>query len=149
MRVDSASRLVAAAPDEVFVAFTEPERMLAWLPPEGMTGRFDRFDAEAGYRLVLTYDEPPEGGGKASEGSDIAEVRRVEVSRPHRIVEEIDFPSDDPAFAGTMTMTWTFERHSEGTLVTVEATDVPTGIDPQDHAHGMASSLANLARELS
>ena len=38
------------------------------------------------------------------------------------------------------------ERLTPGTLVTVAATDVPPGIAPEDHAEGMASSLANLAR---
>ncbi|TDN90759.1 SRPBCC domain-containing protein [Microbacterium sp. BK668] len=148
MRVDSASRLVRGTPDEVFDAFTDAERLLAWLPPDGMTGRFERFDADGGYRLVLTYETPPECGGKASADADVVDVARVETTRPRRIVEVVDFPSADPAYAGTMTMTWTFEPGPDGTLVTVEATDVPSGIDPHDHAVGLASSLANLARVL-
>lgn len=146
MRVDAASRFIAAEPDEVFRAFTNPALMLEWLPPEGMSGHFERFDAETGYRLVLHYDEPPSGGGKASADEDVAEVRRVEVDPPERLVEQVDFTSDDPAFAGTMTMTWTFTEGDGGTYVDVEATDVPPGIDPDDHAVGLASSLSNLAR---
>ena len=111
-----------------------------------MTGRFERFDAVTGYRMVLTYDEAPPGGGKASADADVAEVRRVELAPPHWIVEAVDFPSDDPAYAGTMTMTWSFEPRVTGTLVTIEATDVPPGISPDDHAEGLASSLENLAR---
>lgn len=130
----------------MFAAYTDPQRLLAWLPPHGMTGRFELFDAEVGYRMVLTYDEAPEGGGKASEDADVAEVRRVELDPPHRLVEAVDFPSDDPAYAGTMTLTWVFEPQADGTLVTIEATDVPPGISPEDHAVGLASSLDNLAR---
>ena len=146
MRVDSASRLIAASPERVFAAFTDAEQLLAWLPPSGMTGRFERFDPVSGYRMVLTYDEAPEGGGKATADADVAEVRRVELAPPHWIIEAIDFPSDDPAFAGTMTMTWGFEPRRGATLVTVEATNVPPGISPEDHAQGLASSLENLAR---
>ncbi|MFF2488939.1 SRPBCC domain-containing protein [Microbacterium sp. NPDC058062] len=146
MRVDSASRLIAAAPDRVFAAFTDAGQLLAWLPPSGMTGRFERFDPVTGYRMVLTYDEAPEGGGKATADADVADVRRVELAPPHGIIEAIDFPSDDPAFAGTMTMTWSFEPRHGSTLVTVQATDVPSGISPEDHAEGLASSLENLAR---
>lgn len=146
MRVDAASRFIAAEPADVFRAFTDPGMMLAWLPPDGMTGRFERFVAETGYRLVLRYDDPPPGGGKATADEDVAEVRRVEVDPPERLVEEVDFPSDDPAFSGTMTMTWTFTEGDGGTYVDVEATDVPPGIDPDDHAVGLASSLSNLAR---
>ncbi len=36
-------------------------------------------------------------------------------------------------------------RQADGTLVTIEATDVPPGISPEDHAVGLASSLENLA----
>ena len=145
MRVDAASRFIAAEPQKVFRAFTTAALMLEWLPPDGMTGRFERFDADTGYRLVLHYDDPPSGGGKASAQEDIAEVRRVEVDPPDRLVEEVDFPSEDPAFSGTMTMTWTFAEGDGGTYVTVEATDVPPGIVPDDHAVGLASSLSNLA----
>ena len=145
MRVDAASRFIAAEPEKVFRAFTNAALMLEWLPPDGMTGRFERFDAKTGYRLVLHYDDPPPSGGKATADEDVAEVRRVEVDPPERLVEEVDFPSDDPAFSGTMTLTWTFLEGEGGTYVHVEATDVPPGIDPDDHAVGLASSLSKLA----
>ena len=146
MRVDAASRFIAAEPDDVFRAFVDPVAVVAWLPPDGMTARLERFDAAAGYRMVLTYDEPPAQGGKATAESDVADVRRIAVEAGERIVEEVDFPSDDPAFAGTMTMTWTFTEGDGGTYVDVVATGVPPGIDPDDHAAGLASSLSNLAR---
>lgn len=146
MRVDAASRFVAADQDDVFRAFVDPARLLAWLPPEGMTGRFVWFDPGAGYRMVLHYLEAPRGGGKAAADEDVSVVRRVRVDAPELIVEEVDFPSEDPAYAGTMTLTWTFTEGDGGTYVDVAATDVPEGIDPADHAVGLASSLANLAR---
>ncbi|GAB2850241.1 SRPBCC domain-containing protein [Microbacterium insulae] len=146
MRVDAASRFVAADQDDVFRAFVDPARLLAWLPPEGMTGRFEWFDPGAGYRMVLHYLEAPRGGGKAAADEDVSVVRRVRVDAPELIVEEVDFPSEDPAYAGTMTLTWTFTEGDGGTYVDVAATDVPEGIDPADHAVGLASSLANLAR---
>ena len=146
MRVDAASRFIAAEPADVFAAFTDPALILQWLPPDGMTARFEWFDASTGYRMVLHYDQAPAAGGKASADADVAEVRRVEIDGPERLVEEVDFPSDDPAYAGTMTMTWTFTEGDGGTYVDVEATDVPPGIDPDDHAVGLASSLAHLAQ---
>lgn len=145
MRVDEASRFMAADPGEIFRAFVEPALMLAWLPPTGMTGRFEHFDPEAGYRMVLRYLVPPPGGGKASADEDVVDVRRVRLVRPELVVEEVDFASDDPSFAGTMTMTWTLIEGDGGTYVEVRATDVPDGIDPADHAAGISSSLANLA----
>jgi uncharacterized protein YndB with AHSA1/START domain len=67
---------------------------------------------------------------------------------PQRIRQQFTFVSDDPQFAGTMTMTWRLADVVGGTLVTVTATDVPPGIPAEDHQKGMDSSLANLARYL-
>ena len=74
-----------------------------------------------GYRLVLTYAEPSGGSGKASSDTD---------------------------FAGTMTMTWALTPTDEGTPVDDVADDVPSEISADDHAAGLASSLANLATYL-
>ena len=62
-----------------------------------------------------------------------------------RIVQTADFESDDPAYAGTMTMTWELRPVPDGTEVTIIASDVPPGISAEDHAQGLASTLSNLA----
>ena len=67
-RTDTASRVIAAPPDRVFAALVDPEALTAWLPPDGMSGRFERFDARPGgsYRLVLTYADASNARGKAT-----------------------------------------------------------------------------------
>jgi hypothetical protein len=57
----------------------------------------------------------------------------------------VDFVSDDPKFAGTMTMTWAVAAVDGGTRVDIIADDVSDGISADDHATGLASSLENLA----
>ena len=145
VRIDSATRVVAAAPGVVFAALVDADARTAWLPPAGMTGRFDRFDARpgGGYRLVLTYDDVS-AQGKSGANTDVAEVRFVAIEPPRRVVEEADFVSDDPRFSGTMTLTWTVEPHPDGARVTVAARDVPEGISEADHVTAMTSTLANL-----
>jgi hypothetical protein len=64
------------------------------------------------------------------------------------VVQAVEFRSDDPAFAGTMTGTWSVTPVEGGTLVELRADDVPSGISAEDHAAGLASSLENLARYL-
>ena len=56
-RTDRAERVIAAPVSRVFDALVEREALEAWLPPRGMTARFERFDPRpgGGYRLVLTY----------------------------------------------------------------------------------------------
>ncbi|MCO7272118.1 MULTISPECIES: SRPBCC domain-containing protein [Cellulosimicrobium] len=145
-RVDEASRLVAAAPRDVYRALVDRDALAAWLPPDGMSGRFERFDLRpgGGYRMVLAYDDPQADPGKTGEGTDVVDVAIVDLVPGRRVVQQVDFASDDPAFAGTMTMTWTVEPADDGARVTVRATGVPSGISPEDHATGMASSLAHL-----
>ncbi len=113
-----------------------------------MSGRFERFDARPGgsYRLVLTYKDGAPRPGKATPDSDIVEARFVDIVANERVVQAVDFVSDDPAFSGTMTMTWELSPEDGATRVQIRADDVPAGISPEDHASGMESSLANLAR---
>jgi uncharacterized protein YndB with AHSA1/START domain len=141
---------VAAPPERVWTALVDPDELLAWLPPEGMTGRFDRFDCRPGgsYRMVLTYDDASASPGKSTEDSDVVEARFVDVVPGDRVVQAVDFVSDDPAFAGTMTMTWAVTAVEGGTRVDITADGVPDGISAEDHAAGIESSLANLAARL-
>lgn len=146
-RTDRASRVISAPLDAVFDALVDREALETWLPPDGMTGKFERFDPTPGgsYRLVLRYLAPPDSGGKSSADSDIVEARFVDIVHNDRVVQAVDFVSDDPAFAGTMTMTWVVHAVDGGTRVEIIADDVPDGISPDDHAAGMASSLEKLA----
>jgi uncharacterized protein YndB with AHSA1/START domain len=141
---------VAAPPERVWTALVDPDELLAWLPPEGMSGRFDRFDCRPGgsYRMVLTYDDASASPGKSTEDSDVVEARFVDVVPGDRVVQAVDFVSDDPAFAGTMTMTWAVTAVEGGTRVDITADGVPDGISAEDHAAGIESSLANLAARL-
>ncbi|HEX5302625.1 MAG TPA: SRPBCC family protein [Streptosporangiaceae bacterium] len=146
-RTDRGSRVMAAPPGRVWAALVDPEALLAWLPPGGMTARFERFDARPGgsYRMVLTYSDPSGAPGKATADSDVVEARFVDIVPGERVVQAVDFVSDDPAYAGTMTMTWEIAAVEAGTRVDITAEDVPDGISAEDHAAGLSSSLANLA----
>lgn len=149
-RTDQASRIVAAPLDRVYAALIDPEALTAWLPPDGMSGRFERFDATPGgsYRLVLTYADASTARGKTTADSDVVEARFVDIVPGVRVVQAVDFVSDDPSQAGTMTMTWELTAVEHGTRVEFRAENVPAGISAEDHATGLHSSLANLAHHL-
>lgn len=139
--------MISAPAAAVYAALVDPESLAAWLPPAGMTGRFERFDLRPGgsYRMVLTYADPSARRGKSTADSDVVEVRVLDIVPGARVVQAVDFVADDPAYAGTMTMTWEVAAVEGGTRVDVTAADVPEGISPEDHAAGLSSSLANLA----
>jgi uncharacterized protein YndB with AHSA1/START domain len=133
-----------------FAALTSPDALAAWLPPAGMSGRFERFDMREGgsYRLVLTYGDASDAPGKTSADEDASEVRIAQIVPDERIVQDIDFESDDPAFRGTMRMEWSLHGVDEGTIVEIVARNVPHGVRARDHAAGLTSSLANLSAYL-
>lgn len=147
-RVDTASRTIAASADAIYGAFIDPDCQAQWLPPSGMTGRFDRFEPRPSgrYRMILTYQDGGRGHpGKSASDADIVEGQFVALERGRLIVQTADFVSDDPAFAGTMTMHWTLRTVAGGTEVTIAARHVPPGISVEDHVEGLTSTLANLA----
>ena len=147
-RTDRAQAVIAAPRDQVYAALLDREALAAWLPPEGMTGRVLELDPRPGgvLRMELTYlsDHP----GKSGEDHDITESTFVALEPDERVVQRVHFASDDPAFAGPMTMTWSLRDHPDGTLLEIRADDVPGGIAAEDHETGLASSLDNLARRL-
>ena len=146
-RTDVASRVIAAPPAQVYAALVDRAALEVWLPPDGMTARFERFDPRPGgsYRLVLTYADGSLAAGKTTAGADVVDARYVDLVPDVRVVQEVEFVSDDPAFAGTMTMTWEVSAIDGGSRVDITADDVPDGISASDHATGLESSLANLA----
>jgi uncharacterized protein YndB with AHSA1/START domain len=147
-RVDSGSRLIAASPHTVYSALIDGEAVAKWLPPSEMTGRLLEFDPRPGgaFRMELTFNDKSHAtAGKTSADSDMVEGHFVRLIPDREIVQRFTFRSDDPTFAGEMTITWSFAAEGTGTRVTVAATHVPPGISPKDHQTGLTSSLANLA----
>ncbi|MFJ8887776.1 SRPBCC family protein [Streptomyces sp. NPDC102402] len=146
-RADRAGRYITAPPAAVYRALLDRESLETWLPPDGMRGRIERWDPRpgGGFRMVLTYLDPTGGPGKSSDSTDVVDVGFAELVPPGRVVQRAVFEAGDPAYAGTMTMTWEIVAAGAGTEVTVTATDVPPGIDQSAHEAGIASSLANLA----
>lgn len=121
---------------------------MCWLPPEGLSGRLEAFEPRAGgiYRMVLTYESADHATpGKTTEHADVVQGRFVELVPDEKIVQQAEFESDDPAFAGTMTMTWSLVPTPRGTEVTIRCEDVPEGIRKEDHDAGLRSTLSNLA----
>jgi uncharacterized protein YndB with AHSA1/START domain len=149
-RTDVASLVLAAPPERVYAALVDPKALVVWLPPTGMTGRFERFELRQGgsYRMVLTYRDAEASRGKATPDSDIVDARFVELVPGVRVVQAVDFVSDDPAFAGIMIMTWEISPVDGGARVDITADNVPDDVSAEDHAAGLTSSLANLARYL-
>lgn len=147
-RTDSASRVIKASPKTIYEAFVDPDAVASWLPPEGMKGQIYTFDAREGgaYEMALTFlGTDHTTPGKTSEHVDVVRGSYLELVPNERIVQLAEFDSEDPAFAGAMTMTWTLAAVPGGTEVTIVCENVPEGIRKEDHDVGLRSTLDNLA----
>lgn len=147
-RTDRAARWILSTPETIYRALIDPEAIVAWRPPRGMTARMDVFEAREGgrFRMVSIYnagDGPAHG--KTSENIDVVEGRFAELVANARVVEVVTFCSDDPAFAGEMTVTTTLTPRDGGTEVAIRCDNVPAGIGAADHVAGLTSTLENLA----
>ena len=95
--------------------------------------------------MVLTYVDDGTTTGKSSVDSDIVDARFVDIVPGRRVAFAVRFVSNDPAYASLMTMTWEVTPFGNRSRVDITADNVPDGISVEDHAAGLASSLANLA----
>lgn len=147
-RKDTASKIIKASPQKIYEALTSPEAIAEWKPPGDMTCKIYEFNPQEGgtYRMAFVYSEKDDQvRGKTSEHEDAFTGRFLELTPNKRIVEVVEFESDDPAFAGEMKMTTTLTPVPGGTEVAFLAENVPAGIKPEDHKEGMESSLNHLA----
>jgi uncharacterized protein YndB with AHSA1/START domain len=142
------SRIIKAPREVVYRACLDPDAVAAWRAPENMKGRAYVFDAREGgtFRMSLTYQDPQHlPGGKTSDDTDTFHGKFVELVPYERIVEVIEFESQDPRFAGEMRITTSFTDTDEGTEITVLCQDIPAGIRLEDNEMGSKQSLQKLA----
>lgn len=130
----------------VYRALLDPEAVARWRVPAGMRARVHEFDAREGgrFRVSLTYELPGQAG-KSSTHTDTYQGRFTRLVPDSQVVEVIEFESEDPAFAGSMTMTTTLTESGDGTDVEILHEGIPDGIAPEDNETGTRMALANLA----
>ncbi|HLG39389.1 MAG TPA: SRPBCC domain-containing protein [Chitinophagaceae bacterium] len=143
------SKIINAKPEYLYHAFTDPNALAVWLAPGEMTGKVHPFDFKTGggYEMSLFYPSfEKEMRGKTSEKEDRFTAKFVELTPPKKIVQAINFNSNDPAFSGEIIMETTFEPENNRTKVTITFKNIPPGIRPEDNEAGTESTLKKLAR---
>ncbi len=138
---------VKAAPARVYQALIDPEAVATWMVPPGMKSEVHAFDAREGgsFRITLTY-RAQTGSGKTSGQSDTFRGRFVELVPGQRVVQVVEFETDDPAMRGEMTVRYTLVEAGDTTYVAAEHENLPPGLSEDDNAIGWRLSLAQLAK---
>jgi uncharacterized protein YndB with AHSA1/START domain len=75
------SREIAATPEEIFAAFTDPERLAQWWGPAGFTNTFHVCEFENGGRWVYTMHSPHGGSPENESVFELIEPSRKVVIR--------------------------------------------------------------------
>ncbi len=140
------TRTIRATPDAVYRALIDPAAVQSWMVPDGMTSSVERFEAEVGgtFRISLTYDAPTTAG-KSDDRTDTFHGRFVELDPGRRVVQTVEFETDDPATQGEMTITYTLRAIDGGTELVGLHEDLPPGVAPEDNELGWSMSLDKLA----
>lgn len=140
------NRHVKAPRVRVYSALIDADAIATWKVPNGMTSHVHVFEGCEGgqFRISLTYDAPS-GVGKTTAHSDTYHGRFVELVPNERVVEVVEFETEDPALRGEMTITITLADADGGTEVLAVHDGLPPGLSPADNETGWRMALAKLA----
>jgi uncharacterized protein YndB with AHSA1/START domain len=146
MSATRVSRHFAAPRARVYRALIDADAITRWRVPDGMTSRVLAFEGGEGgaFRISLTYDAPS-GVGKTTAHTDAYHGRFVELVPNERVVEVVEFETNDPALRGEMRMTITLADADGGTDLCAVHDGLPSGLSPVDNETGWRMALDKLA----
>jgi uncharacterized protein YndB with AHSA1/START domain len=130
-------RVLKAAPERVYRAFTDADAMAKWLPPNGFTCKVHKMEAKVGGGYRMSFTNFTSGKSHAFGGTYQEMV-------PNERIRYTD-KFEDPNLPGEMKTTITMRKVSCGTEVNVVQEGVPEAIPPEQCYLGWQESLANLA----
>jgi uncharacterized protein YndB with AHSA1/START domain len=131
-------RVLRSTPERLYRAFTDPDAMAKWLPPDGFTGRVHEMDARVGGRYRMSFTNFSTGSSHAFGGT------YLELKPGERIRYTDRF--DDPNLSGEMVTTVSLVQVSCGTELTVVQEGIPDVIPTEVCYLGWQESLTLLAR---
>lgn len=146
MNATRMSRRIRAPRERVYRALVDARAVAIWMVPTGMTSHVHAFDAREGgaFRISLTYDAPT-GTGKTTDHTDTFHGRFTSLVPNERVVEVVEFETDDAAMQGEMTITYALVDANGETELVAEHANLPPGLSAADNELGWRISLAKLA----
>src|SRR5712671_6740284 len=130
-------RVLAAKPEKIYRAFTTPDAMARWLPPNGFTCTVHEMDGKVGGTYRMSFTNFSTGKSHTFGG------RYLELE-PGELIRYTD-RFEDPDLPGEMTTTVTLKPVSVGTEVVIVQESVPAVIPLEACYLGWQQSLNHLA----
>jgi uncharacterized protein YndB with AHSA1/START domain len=131
-------RMLRTQPDRIYKAFTDPDAMCKWLPPNGFTGKVHQMDAKVGGSWRMSFTNFGAGGGHSFGG------KYIELVPGERLRYTSVF--DDPNLKGEMTTTIVLRGTPFGTEMNVTQEGIPQQIPAEMCYLGWQESLVLLAK---
>ncbi|NUP45872.1 MAG: SRPBCC family protein [Catenulispora sp.] len=147
MTTTHSTRFIRAPRAAVYRALLDAEAVQRWMVPDGMTSEVHSFEGRQGgtFRISLTYEDPSESG-KTSGRTDTFHGTFTELVPDTKVVQAVEFETDDPALAGEMTITYELRDADGGTELAGRHENLPPGVSPADNELGTRMSMDKLAQ---
>ena len=134
----SLQRVLKAAPEKVYRAFTDANSLAAWLPPYGFLCTVQQFDVKTEGTFRMTFHNFTTGHAHSFGGKYIA-------VRPNEFLQYTDI-FDDSNLPGEMTTTVEFKKVIVGTEIKILQENIPAMIPVEMCYLGWQESLEKLAK---
>lgn len=134
----SLHRVVKAAPEKVFRAFTDPLAIASWLPPYGFLCTVHEMNAKAGGSFKMSFHNFSTGNGHSFGGKYLE-------FKPGELLKYTD-QFDDPNLPGEMITTVSFKKVSVGTEINILQEGIPSVIPAEMCYLGWQESLDKLIK---
>ncbi len=140
------SRRIRAPRSRVYRALLDPVAVQQWMVPDGMTSEVHSFDPQEGgtFRISLTY-EVPTNAGKSTAQTDSFHGRFAELVPDRKVVQVVEFETDDPTMQGEMTITYRLADAGGDTDLVGVHENLPPGVSVADNELGWRMSIDKLA----
>lgn len=134
----SLHRVLKAAPEKVFRAFTDALAIAAWLPPYGFLCTVHEMNVEVGGTFKMSFQNFSTGNGH-SFGGNYLDIK------PGEFLQYTD-KFDDPNLPGEMITSITFNKTLVGTEIKITQEGIPAVIPTEMCYLGWQESLEKLTK---
>ena len=134
----SLHRIIKAAPEKIYRAFTEPNAIAAWLPPYGFLCTVHEMNVQVDGTFKMSFQNFTTGNSHSFGG------RYVELT-PNALLKYTD-TFDDPNLPGEMMTTVTLQKVMVGTEIKILQENIPAVIPAEMCYLGWQESLEKLTK---
>lgn len=134
----SLHRVLTAAPEKVFRAFSDPNAYATWIPPYGFICTVQQMDFHEGGHFQMTFTNFSTGNSHSFGGQYLQII-------PNSFIKNSD-KFDDPNLPDVMTTSIWLTKMSCGTEIKIVQEGIPAVIPPEMCYLGWQESLEKLKR---